>query len=65
MSSDDVKATAEPAQRLTVSVPEAGRRLGIGRNHAYECVRRGDLPVIRLGHKMVVSVAVLDRMLRG
>jgi excisionase family DNA binding protein len=50
-------------QRLTISVPEAGRRLGIGRNHAYECARRGELPVIRLGHKLVVPLAALERML--
>jgi excisionase family DNA binding protein len=54
---------AKIQKRLTVSVAEAGQRLGIGRNHAYECVRSGELPVIRLGGKMVVSVAVLEHML--
>jgi excisionase family DNA binding protein len=50
-------------QCQTISVPEAGRRLGIGRNHAYECARRGELPVIRLGHKLVVPLAAFERML--
>jgi excisionase family DNA binding protein len=49
--------------RLTISVPEAGRRLGIGRNHAYECARRGELPVIRLGNKLVVPLAAFEAML--
>jgi excisionase family DNA binding protein len=55
----------ESAQSLTISVPEAGRRLGIGRNHAYDCARRGELPVIRLGNKLVVPLAALERMLQG
>lgn len=49
--------------RLTISVPEAARRLGIGRNHGYECAKRGEIPTIRLGKRMVVPVAALERML--
>ena len=50
-------------QRRTLSVPEAGRWLGIGRNAAYEAARRGDLPVIRIGRLLRVPVVALERML--
>jgi excisionase family DNA binding protein len=49
---------------LTVSVEEAGRILGYSRNTAYEAVKRGELPVIRLGgRKIRVPRAALLRML--
>lgn len=48
----------------TLSVTEAARLLGIGRSLAYELARRGELPgAIRLGHRVVVSRAVLERLL--
>jgi hypothetical protein len=33
----------------TISVPEAGRWLGLGRNASYEAARRGDIPTIKIG----------------
>lgn len=54
----------ENAEELwAISVPEAGRRLGLGRNAAYGAAARGEIPTIRLGRKLVVSVAMLDKML--
>jgi excisionase family DNA binding protein len=50
-------------EHKTLSVPEAGRWLGIGRNAAYEAARRGDLPVIRIGRLLRVPVVALERML--
>jgi excisionase family DNA binding protein len=50
---------------LTVSVPEAGRLLGYSRNTAYEAVERGELPVIKLGRKMRVPRAAIERLLSG
>jgi excisionase family DNA binding protein len=49
--------------RLTISVPEAARRLGIGRNQAYECAARGEIPTIRLGKRLLVPVAAFEAML--
>lgn len=42
--------------RLTVTVPVAGRALGIGRDAAYAAVERGELPSLRLGRRIVVPV---------
>jgi excisionase family DNA binding protein len=47
----------------TVSVPEAGRWLGIGRNAAYEAARRGEIPTIRIGRLLRVPVVALERKL--
>jgi excisionase family DNA binding protein len=53
----------KPDQRLTISVEEAGRLLGISRGLAYELVNRGELPSVRLGRRIVVPRRALDRML--
>lgn len=47
----------------TISVEQAGRQLGIGRSLAYELARNGQIPVLRLGKRMVVPVAKLAEML--
>jgi excisionase family DNA binding protein len=44
----------EPAERLVLTVAEAGELLGISRAFAYELVARGELPVIRLGRRRLV-----------
>jgi excisionase family DNA binding protein len=49
----------------TISVEEAGRRLGIGRNSAYEAARRREIPVIKIGKRLLVPIAALDRLLSG
>ena len=45
--------------RVTVSVEEAARLLGIGRSAAYEAARRGELPTRRLGRRLLVPVPAL------
>lgn len=51
------------AERLTLSVEEAAHVLGIGRGLAYELARTGQIPVVRLGRRMVVPRAQLEAML--
>ncbi|HUV45183.1 MAG TPA: helix-turn-helix domain-containing protein [Dehalococcoidales bacterium] len=55
----------ESNEKLTLTIPEAARRLGISRNLAYDIARRGELPgLIRLGRKrMVVSKHMLTKLL--
>jgi excisionase family DNA binding protein len=48
---------------LTMTVEEAGRLLGIGRGLAYEAARKGDIPTIRLGRRLLVPRARLLELL--
>ena len=50
-------------QRRTISVPEAGRWLGLGRKASYDAAKRGDIPVIKIGGLLRVPVIALERML--
>jgi predicted DNA-binding transcriptional regulator AlpA len=56
-----------PNERATVTIPEFARRFGIARSTAYALAQRDALPVpvIRLGRRMVVSRAIMDRLLAG
>ncbi len=49
----------------TTTIVAAAKRLKIGRNQAYEAARNGQIPVIRIGRRLLVPTAALDRMLRG
>lgn len=48
---------------LAISVEEAARRLGIARSTAYHYVRIGYLPSVRLGTRLLVPTAALERLL--
>lgn len=52
-------------RRQTLTIEEAARVLGIGRNSAYEAARRGEIPTIKIGRRLVVPRAALDRILAG
>jgi excisionase family DNA binding protein len=49
--------------RLTYTVPEAAKMLGISRSSAYECVKRGELPAIALGRRIVITRSALEQLL--
>jgi excisionase family DNA binding protein len=49
--------------RLTYDVVEAGRLLGLGRNASYEAAKSGQIPTIRIGKRLLVPKAALQRML--
>lgn len=51
-------AFPDPHVTPTISVPEAGRLLGLGsKTAAYAAVERGEIPIIRLGRKIRVPTA--------
>jgi excisionase family DNA binding protein len=52
-------------QRLTITVDEAAKLLGVGRSMAYEAARRGELPIVRMGRRVLVSRAGLLRLIEG
>jgi excisionase family DNA binding protein len=51
--------------KRTASVPEAGEALGVSRKAAYEAAKRGEIPTIKIGKRLLVPVAALERMLEG
>jgi excisionase family DNA binding protein len=51
--------------RMTLTVTEAAELLGIGRSAAYEAARRGEIPTIRVGRRILIPRAALDRFLEG
>lgn len=48
-----------------LSVPEAAALLRIGRDKMYDCIRRGEIPSLRFGKRIVVPVPGLMRLLNG
>lgn len=60
-----VPGDSDLQHRVVLTVAEAGRLLGISRNSAYEAVRRGELPAVRIGRRLIVPKAALDRLLSG
>ncbi len=54
---------SEQPKRWTMSVPAAGRILGLGKSAAYEAARRDEIPTIRIGGRLIVSVRVLENLL--
>ena len=52
-------------ERLTLTVPEAARVLGIGRNVAYQAAASGEIPTIKIGRRIVVPRAALERLLEN
>ena len=50
--------------RQTVNISEAARILGVSARHLYTLANTGELPVLKLGTRVVISKAVLEEMLR-
>ncbi len=51
-------------ERLLLTVEEAAKRLGIGRTLAWQLVRDGQLPSVRLGRLVRVPVRGLEDWLK-
>jgi len=51
-------------KRLTITVGEAGRILGISRGLAYQMAREGRIPTIRFGRRLVVPKTAIEHLLR-
>jgi excisionase family DNA binding protein len=55
-------AIAPIGERLTLTVEEAATLLGISRAFAYEAVNAGTIPSIRIGRRILVPKAALNRL---
>ena len=50
--------------KLTLTVPETAKLLGISRAHAYELIARNELPAVRLGRRLVVARKAIEHLLQ-
>jgi excisionase family DNA binding protein len=56
--------TSTPTRRV-VTVGEAATILQISRGAAYQAAKTKELPTIRIGRRLLVPLAALERMLAG
>jgi len=49
-----------PAGPLLISVREAARRIGWGRDLTYRKVREGHIPAVRVGRRFLIPAAALE-----
>jgi Helix-turn-helix domain len=50
----------------TLRVPDAGKKyFGLSRQGSYDAVRRGEIPVVRIGRLLRVPVRKLEEQLAG
>jgi excisionase family DNA binding protein len=61
--SENASAVQDDDGRLTYTLTEAACRLGISRALAYEAALRGELPVCRIGRRVLVPRVALLRLL--
>lgn len=59
---DSVKLESCPE---VLTVQETSRLLRLGRNATYEAIRRGEIPSLRVGRRIVIPRAALERLLSG
>ena len=45
------------------TIEEAARLLGIGRSSAYAAARRGEIPTVRIGKRLLVPKVAFERLL--
>jgi excisionase family DNA binding protein len=50
-------------KRLTYTMDEAAMVIGISRASAYKAIRRGEIPIIKFGNRMVVPRGALHKLL--
>jgi excisionase family DNA binding protein len=50
-------------EKVVMTVEELAEFLRISRPSAYLAVKRGDIPIIRIGRRILVPVAALEKML--
>ena len=51
-------------QAAVYTIEEAARLLGIGRSSAYAAARRGEIPTIPIGRRLLVPQAAFERLLQ-
>lgn len=52
-------------EKLAISVRELAEVLGVSKSHAYELVKTGVVPSVKLGKRIVIPVNKLQGILEG
>lgn len=52
-----------PLQKLLLSIPEAGRMLGISRSKCYDLLRSGHLPSVYIGRSRRIRIKDLEHFI--
>ena len=61
-----ITETQNPAERRTLDLwPDVGRMLGLSRPSTYAAAKNGQIPTIRIGGRILVPRAALERLLDG
>lgn len=50
-------------EKKTLTVRELSEVLNIGRSTAYEALRSGQIPSVKIGRRLLIPIAALDRFL--
>ena len=51
------------AEKLTLNVSEAAVRLGVSKPTLYQAIKKGEVPVIRIGHRVLIPISALEKHL--
>jgi excisionase family DNA binding protein len=60
-----MKLKKQSESSKTYSIARAGELLGLGKNATYNAAHRGEIPTIKIGGRLLVPRAALDRMLEA
>ena len=55
----------ENSEKLVLSVEEAAQLLGVCKVHLYKLIREGQIPILKLGRRIVVPRCALLKMLES
>ena len=59
----EMTTDTDALERATMTIPEAAVYLGISRNSAYKAAREGGIPSVRVGNRLIVPKAALEKLL--
>ena len=64
LEGEPYKEDAKANRKLSYSVQEAAKMIGVGRNAIYELARAKKIPVIQVGNRYVINAELFDAWFR-
>ena len=49
--------------RLTISIPDAARLMGVGKNRVYAMAKSGQIPVLKVGNRYIIPKSTFEEWL--